>query len=82
MNKKQEITTEQSNGFGITGLVLGLVGLVILPPFFGVLAIIFSSIGMAKHQKYSKAGLILGIVDLLWMFVLMYLFVFFTAAVV
>jgi len=74
MKNKNVCSVSKSNGFGVTGLVLGLVGLVIFPPFFGVLAIIFSSIGLSKDQKYSKAGLVLGIVDLLWMIVALFLF--------
>jgi len=66
-----QIQDAQSNGFGITGFTLSLVGLLIVPFFFGILAIIFSAIGMSKGQKYATAGLIIGIFDLFWTFIML-----------
>lgn len=54
---------EDSNGFGIASLVLGICGLLFLGIILGPLAIIFGAIGISSNQKYSKAGLVLGIID-------------------
>jgi len=56
---------ERNNSFGITALVLGICGIFFLPILLGILAIIFGSIGISRNQKYAKAGLILGILDLI-----------------
>lgn len=49
--------------FGKTSLILGLIGLFIAAPILGTLAIIFGSKGLNRNQKYSIAGLVLGIID-------------------
>lgn len=58
---KQEI--KESNGYGVSALILGIIGLYFFSFVLGTLAIIFGAIGMKNRQKYSKAGLILGIMD-------------------
>lgn len=69
---------KRTNGFGITALVMGLVGLILLPPLLGIMAIIFGAVGigfanknMGSGKGIAIAGLILGIVDLLWFFALL-----------
>lgn len=64
---------KRTNGFGITALVLGLVGLLLLPPLLGIMAIIFGAVGIGFANKNNGsgkglaiAGLVMGIVDLLW----------------
>jgi len=53
----------KSNGFGIASFVLGIAGLFIAGIPLGLLAIIFGAIGMNKNQRLSKAGFVLGVVD-------------------
>lgn len=60
------------NGFGVTGLVLGIISLVL--PFFvgticGILAIIFGALGVqrvrhgeATNKRQAVAGLVCGII--------------------
>jgi hypothetical protein len=62
----------ESNGMAVAGFVLSLVGLIILAIPMGILAIIFSSIGLNAALNKGKrgkglaiAGLIIGIIDLL-----------------
>ena len=57
------------NGMGTAALILGIVGLLLFGCIFGVLAIIFGSIGisranagLANNKGVAIAGLILGIV--------------------
>jgi hypothetical protein len=58
----------------VAGFVLGLVGLLIFGLLFGLLAIIFSAIGLGKINKdpsrwrgkgLAVAGLVIGIIDIL-----------------
>lgn len=49
-------------GFGTASLVLGIISLVICGIPLGILAVIFGAIGINKNQKYSLAGLILGLI--------------------
>ena len=68
------------NGMALTGFILSLVGLFIFGFIFGVLAIIFSAIGLAKIKKdpakwkgkgMAIAGLVIGIVAILaWLIIL------------
>jgi len=62
------------NGMAVAGFVLGLVGLLVFGLLFGLLAIIFSAIGLGKINKdpsrwrgkgLAVAGLVLGIIDIL-----------------
>ncbi len=69
--------TKRTNGFAITALVLGLIGLLILGPLMGILAIIFGAVGMGFANKnggvgkgLAVAGLVLGICDILVFIVL------------
>ena len=57
--KRQKL---ENCGYGVASLVLGIMGLIIAPIIFSVLAVIFGAVGMGKNQRYSKAGLILGII--------------------
>jgi len=57
-NKKKEL---ESGSYGTASLVTGIIGLIFLPIIFSPLAVIFGAIGIGKEQKFSKAGLTLGI---------------------
>lgn len=52
-----------SNALGVSSLVLGIIGLFIAGIPLGLLAIIFGAIGMSRKQRFSKAGFVLGIID-------------------
>ena len=62
---------EEDSTFGIVGLVCGIISLLIVPLLFASLGIIFSSIGLNKKQKFSKAGLIISIIGFLVGFILL-----------
>lgn len=66
---------QQGNGLAVTGMVLGIVGIVFFwLPIFGwilaILAIIFGGVGIARANKGASgkgmavAGLVLGIVSI------------------
>ena len=68
-----EVQDVRVNGMAVAGFVMGLVGLLIFGLLFGILAIIFSAIGLGKINKDPKrwrgkglavAGLVLGIIDI------------------
>ena len=70
--------TGDSNGYGYYGtasLVLGILGLIVLPIVFSTLATIFGVMGKKRKQKLSKAGLVLGIIGLAFMVVAILLLV-------
>jgi hypothetical protein len=71
-------TTEdkKGNGFGIAALSCSLVGLAY--PILGILGIIFGAIGMSKNRKLRGlgiAGFVLGIIDLLSVFLIAAIFI-------
>jgi hypothetical protein len=84
---KQRITgllnkyLKKANGewdiFSILGFAFGVVGLVFLPILFGIAAIVLSIIGLKKTSNGQKgkgfaiAGLILGIIEVLIIFLLL-----------
>ncbi|GIO27073.1 DUF4190 domain-containing protein [Ornithinibacillus bavariensis] len=73
METNQNVTvSNQSNGLGITSMVLGIVGLVLvfvpgLPYPLGILAIIFGLIAMKNPVKkgFAITGLITGIITII-----------------
>jgi len=71
MDNKESL---KSGGFGTTALVCGLVGIFLFGIVLGPLAIIFGGIGISKKQKYSVAGLVLGIISIISYFIFMSLF--------
>ena len=72
---KEPIAETKTNGFAITGFVIGLVSMLIDPVgIFGTLAVVFSSIGLGKIKNNGQkgkglaiTGLILGIIALVWL---------------
>lgn len=59
------------NGMGTASLVMGILGIVILPIVFSVLAIIFGSVGIgranrgeATNKGAATAGVVLGIIGI------------------
>lgn len=58
---------QKSNAMGVTGLVLGIIALILCWTFyiawiFAIPGLIFSIVAMVKKQKYRVGGLILNIV--------------------
>ena len=60
-------TTKASNGLGVAGFVLGLIGLpLFFIPLFGFLGFLFSFIGVFKEPRgLAIAGLVISIISLL-----------------
>lgn len=60
------------NVLALLSLIFGLVGLFVLPLWFGIAALILSIISFATYQKYNSgkgmtiAGLVLSIIDVVW----------------
>jgi len=50
------------------GVILGVVGLVVLPLLFGIIAVIFGAIAKGKGSEKNGA-IILGIVDIVWWYI-------------
>ena len=69
MKKKQKV----NGGFGTTALVMGILALCVFPPIFGVLAIVFGVLGENRNQKYAIAGVIMGCISLVFMFLIIYI---------
>jgi len=57
----KKVIEKKDNTFGIVGLITGILGMLTLPLLFSTLAIIFSAVGLGKKQKYSMAGMIIGV---------------------
>ena len=66
-NSKNDLDDSNGNSvWGIISFVVGLVGLLVLPIPFGVVAMIFGGIGVNKKLKgLAITGLILGFIDLI-----------------
>jgi hypothetical protein len=65
----------QANGLAIAGLVCGIVGLFFLSIVLGPLAIIFGAVALRRsvpkgNAGMAKAGIILGIIDVVLFIVL------------
>jgi hypothetical protein len=59
------------NGMGIASLVMGILGIIILPIVFSVLAIIFGGVGIARANRgeatnkgMATTGMVLGIIGI------------------
>ncbi|MEV5614031.1 DUF4190 domain-containing protein [Streptomyces sp. NPDC052225] len=64
-----------SNGLAIAGMACGIIGLLFLPIVLGPLAIIFGAVGMRQAGAkggggMAKAGVILGVIDVIIFIVL------------
>ena len=67
MENENQAPVEEKKGLSIASMVLGLVGLFLFAVPCGILAIIFSILGKKKGGKgFATAGLVLGIVDVVW----------------
>jgi len=64
-NEPEKETKKQETDYNKIGVVLGVVGLIVLPLVFGILAIIFGAIAKGKGSEKNSA-IILGIVDIIW----------------
>ncbi len=74
--KNNQTEDKKGNGFGIAALSCSLVGLAY--PILGILGIIFGAIGMSKNRKLRGlgiAGFVLGIIDLLSVFLIAAIFI-------
>ena len=58
---------------GTASLVLGILGLFLMPIPLSILAIIFGAIGMKDNQRFAKTGMILGIVGVTFVIILIIL---------
>lgn len=62
--------TQQSNAIGVTGLVTGIIGVILavccypLGILLGIVALICGFIAKGKNQKYAVAGIVLGSVSI------------------
>ncbi len=82
---EKETTARKSNGMAISGFITGIVGMFFLGTILGVLAIIFSSVGLKrinsnpeklKGKGLAIAGLVLGIIDVIgWTLLIALMFV-------
>jgi len=64
----------------VCALVFGILGIVLLPGLFSLLGIIFGIISICRplHDRdrgYGIAGLVLGVIGLVWIFILIYLII-------
>ena len=66
----------------LTGFIISLLGLFIFPIIFGTMAIVFSAIGLSAVKKnpstykgkgFAIAGLVIGIIDVVFIFLLLVL---------
>lgn len=70
MEEENKTTTQESKGFSIASMVLGIIALVLFCIWYvsipcAILAIIFSIIGKKKGGKgMATAGMVLGIISL------------------
>lgn len=75
---QQPVNSQKYLGDAIAGFVCGLVGLFLFPVIMGIVAVSVSSLSLNKLKKnpqmgkgLATAGLVLGIVDLVWYFIAM-----------
>lgn len=63
-NKKVKISNEENKKgvYGIVSLATAGMGVLFVPLLFGSIATIFGAVGMYRKEKFSLAGLIIGIV--------------------
>jgi len=63
---------QRTSGMAVASLVTGIIGMVLIPIIFSLLAIIFGSVGMGQTNRsgvkghgMAVAGLVLGIIGLI-----------------
>lgn len=67
MENENTTIVEEKKGLSIASMILGIVGFIIFALPCGILAIIFSILGKKKGGKgFATAGLILGIIDVIF----------------
>ena len=71
--KNNEVKLEKGS-YGTASLFLGIIGLFLFPLALSTLAIIFGAVGIGKKQRYAKAGLILGIIGVVFAIILIVFF--------
>jgi len=70
MKHEETCIESKGNACGVASLVLGILGLFVVPLVLSPLAIIFGGVGLKKGERFATAGLVLGIVGfVLWLFV-------------
>jgi hypothetical protein len=50
-----------SNGFSTAGIIMGIIALVLFPPLFGIIGIIFSGVAFGRHESNAAPALIVSI---------------------
>ena len=66
-NENYEVNNRKGLAFSVVSFMTGLIGLLVIPLAFGLLAIIFGGIGLNKKLRgLAIAGLVLGIIDVLY----------------
>ena len=75
----REEAEQRTSGMAVASLVTGIIGMLLIPIIFSLLAIIFGSVGMGQTNRpgvkghgMAVTGLILGVIGLIgWVIVLM-----------
>ncbi len=71
--KSQSRTKGDGSGLSITGFISSIIGLIVAAVIFGLIAVVFSCIGLSKggRKGLAIAGLIIGVVDLIFGFLIL-----------
>jgi hypothetical protein len=51
-------------GFSVTAIVLGCISFLILPPYFGIPAVILAAVALKKRQRMARAAMIVAVLGL------------------
>lgn len=80
----REVAGQHTSGMAVASLILGILGLFLIPLIFSLLAIIFGGVGMNGASKpgvrghgMAVAGLVLGMLGLIgWISLLVWVFAY------
>jgi len=77
-------TQKRYNSMCVAGFVTALCGLMILPPIAGILALVFSCVGLKKRalsnqmgKNLAIAGILIGVFDLIFGAFLVYAYLYY-----
>ncbi len=72
-NNGAQMGMQKTNGLAVAGFVCSLVGLFVFPLILGILSVCFSVAGKRRIEAFNEkgkglatAGLIIGIIDIIW----------------